>query len=60
MDLLPLDTVPAVKVYLGLPLFGARAVARRSASVADRQMKSYGCAAIRARGHGRGEQYAPL
>ena len=25
MDLLPLDTVPAVKVYLGLPLFGARA-----------------------------------
>ncbi len=27
MDLLPLDEVPAVKVYLGLPLFGKRAPA---------------------------------
>ncbi|NZA27102.1 hypothetical protein H0E84_12000 [Luteimonas sp. SJ-92] len=27
MELLPLDGVPAVKVYLGLPLFGARAPA---------------------------------
>lgn len=42
MDLLPLDTVPAVKVYLGLPLFGARAPAVGSPSVAERQMKDYG------------------
>jgi predicted esterase len=27
MDALPLDDVPAVKVYLGLPMFGARALA---------------------------------
>lgn len=27
MDALPLDDVPAVKVYLGLPLFGSRALA---------------------------------
>src|SRR5690606_22117758 len=27
MDLLPMDEVPAVKVYLGLPLFGKRAPA---------------------------------
>jgi predicted esterase len=31
MDALPLDDVPAIKVYLGLPLFGKRAEADRDA-----------------------------
>ncbi len=29
MEALPLDEVPAVKVYLGLPMFGSRAPAER-------------------------------
>jgi hypothetical protein len=36
MEALPLDDVPAVKVYLGLPLFGARAPAGRAESLAQR------------------------
>jgi hypothetical protein len=36
MKALPLDDVPSVKVYLGLPLFGARAALQQlRASVAD-------------------------
>src|SRR3569833_4192632 len=38
---LPLDDVPAVKVYLGLPLFGARAPAAGSDSLAQRQAQDY-------------------
>jgi len=37
MNALPLDEVPAIKVYLGLPLFGARAPAGGMAEVARRQ-----------------------
>lgn len=37
MEALPLDDVPAVKVYLGLPLFGARAPAGGMQEVARRQ-----------------------
>ena len=37
MEALPLDEVPSVKVYLGLPLFGARApAAARNRSGSDR------------------------
>lgn len=39
---LPLDDVPAVKVYLGLPLFGARTPAAGSESLAQRQAQDYG------------------
>jgi pimeloyl-ACP methyl ester carboxylesterase len=39
---LPLADVPAVKVYLGLPLFGARAPAAGEPSVAQRQQEDYG------------------
>jgi pimeloyl-ACP methyl ester carboxylesterase len=42
MQALPLDDVPAVKVYLGLPLFGARAPAAGEQSVAERQAQDYG------------------
>lgn len=42
MDALPLDDVPAVKVYLGLPLFGARAPTSEGDSVAARQTEDYG------------------
>jgi len=42
MKALPLDDVPAVKVYLGLPLFGARAPAAGEASIAQRQSEDYG------------------
>ena len=38
---LPLEDVPAIKVYLGLPLFGARAPAAGERSVADRQQEDY-------------------
>ena len=38
---LPLDDVPAVKVYLGLPLFGARAPAAGAESLAQRQSQDY-------------------
>ncbi len=38
---LPLDDVPAVKVYLGLPLFGARSPAPGSDSLAQRQAQDY-------------------
>jgi hypothetical protein len=38
---LPLDNVPAVKVYLGLPLFGARAPAAGTQSLAQRQAQDY-------------------
>jgi dienelactone hydrolase len=37
MEALPLDEVPAVKVYLGLPLFGARAPADGNKEVVRRQ-----------------------
>ena len=39
---LPLDDVPAVKVYLGLPLFGARTPAAGEESLAQRQAQDYG------------------
>jgi predicted esterase len=39
---LPLAEVPAVKVYLGLPLFGARAPAAGEKSVGERQKEDYG------------------
>jgi predicted esterase len=41
MEDLPLDEVPAVKVYLGLPLFGARAPTSESESLAQRQAEDY-------------------
>lgn len=42
MKALPLDDVAAIKVYLGLPLFGARAPASGADSVASRQAEDYG------------------
>lgn len=42
MQALPLDEVPAVKVYLGLPLFGARTPAAPDESLAQRQAEDYG------------------
>jgi len=42
MDALPLDEVDAVKVYLGLPLFGARAPAGGMQEVARRQGEDVG------------------
>ena len=42
MKALPLDEVPSVKVYLGLPLFGARAPASAEESLARRQAEDYG------------------
>src|SRR5579859_1632713 len=39
---LPLDDVPAIKVYLGLPLFGKRAPAEGELSLRERQSKDYG------------------
>ena len=42
MEDLPLDEVPAVKVYLGLPLFGARAPTSESDSLVQRQAEDYG------------------
>jgi pimeloyl-ACP methyl ester carboxylesterase len=41
MQDLPLDEVPAVKVYLGLPLFGARSPAAGTDSLAQRQAQDY-------------------
>jgi dienelactone hydrolase len=41
MRALPLDETPAIKVYLGLPLFGARAPAAGQDSVADRQQQDF-------------------
>jgi len=41
MQALPLDDVPAVKVYLGLPLFGARAPTPPDESVAARQKRDF-------------------
>lgn len=41
MQALPLDDVPAVKVYLGLPLFGAR-TPPASDSLQSRQARDYG------------------
>ena len=38
---LPLDDVPAVKVYLGLPLLGARAPSKDEESLAQRQTEDY-------------------
>ena len=38
---LPLDDVPAVKVYLGLPLLGGRAPSREEESLAQRQAEDY-------------------
>jgi len=42
MDALPLDDVDAVKVYLGLPLFGARAPAGGMKELARRQAEDVG------------------
>lgn len=42
MEALPLDDVAAVKVYLGLPLFGARTPADKADSLASRQAEDYG------------------
>jgi len=42
MDALPLDDVPAVKVYLGLPLFGERAPAGGMKELARRQAEDVG------------------
>ncbi len=41
MKALPLDDVPALKVYLGLPLFGARAPSGDAESLARRQGEDY-------------------
>jgi pimeloyl-ACP methyl ester carboxylesterase len=41
MKALPLDEVAAVKVYLGLPLFGARAPSGDGESLAQRQASDY-------------------
>jgi predicted esterase len=41
MSALPLDDVPSVKVYLGLPLFGARSPSDGAASLARRQADDY-------------------
>jgi predicted esterase len=40
-DALPLDDVPAVKVYLGLPLLGFRAPSKEEESLAQRQAQDY-------------------
>lgn len=42
MDALPLDELPAVKVYLGLPLFGQRAPAGGMKELARRQSEDVG------------------
>ena len=39
MDALPLDDVPAVKVYLGLPMFGSRAPEQGAEELARRQQQ---------------------
>jgi predicted esterase len=41
MKALPLDDVPSVKVYLGLPLFGTRAPSDGTESLARRQAEDY-------------------
>jgi predicted esterase len=41
MQALPLDDVAAVKAYLGLPLFGSRALPGGSDTLAQRQMTDY-------------------
>jgi pimeloyl-ACP methyl ester carboxylesterase len=41
MKALPLDEVPAIKVYLGLPLFGLRAPSDGAESLAQRQAQDY-------------------
>ena len=41
MKALPLDDVPSVKVYLGLPLFGVRAPSDSAESLARRQAEDY-------------------
>jgi predicted esterase len=41
MDALPIDDVPAVKVYLGLPLFGARAPSGGVGEVIRRQSEDF-------------------
>lgn len=38
---LPLDNVPAVKIYLGIPLFGARSPAAGTESLVQRQGQDY-------------------
>lgn len=42
MAALPLDDVPAIKVYLGLPMFGARMPARGMDELAERQKTDMG------------------
>jgi pimeloyl-ACP methyl ester carboxylesterase len=41
MKALPLDDVPSIKVYLGLPLFGARAPSDGAESLSRRQTEDY-------------------
>ena len=41
MKALPLDEVPSIKVYLGLPLFGVRAPSDGAESLAQRQAEDY-------------------
>jgi dienelactone hydrolase len=41
MEALPLDEVPAIKVYLGLPLFGTRAPAGGNKELARRQSQDF-------------------
>jgi predicted esterase len=41
MSALPLDDVPSIKVYLGLPLFGARAPSDGAESLERRQAEDY-------------------
>lgn len=47
MDALPLDDVPAVKVYLGLPMFGARALPGGMKELAQRQAQDMGLQVFR-------------
>jgi len=41
MDALPMDDVPAIKVYLGLPLFGARAPSGGNQELGRRQTEDF-------------------
>lgn len=47
MDALPLDEVPAVKVYLGLPLFGRRAPPGGERELARRQSRDFAISLFR-------------
>ena len=58
MAALPLDDVPAVKVYLGLPMFGARTLPGGNAELVRRQTRRSRDVGIRAGSHGGGERIA--